>query len=187
MLEDRLDDIGYAALFIYSFGGGFVGLATAAVMASLGKLSLGLSILLAGAANFIGSTIIFYFAKNSKTEALGFLKKHRRKLALMHLLMRKRGSIVILLTKFIYGLKTIAPLTAGITKYDAKKFIFLNFLASFAWAISIGVAAYLSGGVILEAVHYAKNYPFAAPIVLALIVGTVYLIINKITKKENTI
>ena len=68
-MEDRLDDIGYAALFIYSFGGGFIGLATAAVLASLGKLSIGLSILLAGIANFIGSTIIFYFAKNSKSKS----------------------------------------------------------------------------------------------------------------------
>lgn len=186
-MEDRLDDIGYAALFIYSFGGGFIGLATAAVLASLGKLSIGLSILLAGIANFIGSTIIFYFAKNSKAEALEFLKKHRRKLALMHILMRKRGSMVIFLTKFIYGLKTIAPLTAGITKYDAKKFTLLNFFASFVWAISIGAAAYLSGGLIMEAIHYAKDYPLAAPIVLALIVGAAYLYINKITKKENRI
>jgi len=186
-LTDRLDDIGYFLLFVYSFGGGFIGLATAAVLASMGKMSIILSIILAGSANFIGSTLLFYFARNSKTEAMVFLKKHRRKLALVHLLMKKHGSWVLFIHKFIYGIKTLVPLAAGITKYDATKFIPINIIASFVWAVTIGVAAYFSGSVILEALGFIEGYPWLAPVVLAVIGGSLYLYMNKTTKKEKII
>lgn len=186
-MGERLEDIGYFLLFLYSFGGGFVGLVTAAVLSSLGKMSLPLVIILAGAANFIGSTALFYFAKSSKSEAMTFLKNHRRKLALTHLLMRKRGSWVIFIQKFIYGIKTLVPLAAGITKYDPLKFTTLNFVASFAWSISIGIAAYFSGTIILEGVYFIEDNPWLAPLILAGIIGLIYLYMTKTTKKENKI
>ena len=184
-MADRVDDIGYFLLFVYSFGGGFIGLATAAVLSSLGKLSLTVSILLAGGANFLGSTLLFYFARTQKSETAVYLKRHRRKLALAHLLMKKWGSPVIFIQKFIYGVKTIVPLAAGMTKYEALKFITLNFMASFIWAISIGFAAYLAGDVIMNAIGIFEKYPFIAPIVLVSIVGAIYYYMVKTTKKEN--
>lgn len=187
MLADRLDDIGYFLLFVYSFAGGFVGLGTAAVLASMGKMSIVLSIILAGVANFVGSTLLFYFARNSKSEAMVFLKKHRRKLALVHLLMKKHGSWALFIHKFIYGIKTLVPLAAGITKYNARKFIPINMAASFVWAVLVGVAAYFSGSIILEALHFIEDYPWLAPVVLVILGILLYLYMNKTTNKENTI
>lgn len=186
-MADRVDDIGYFLLFVYSFGGGFIGLATAAVLSSLGKLSLGISILLAGGANFMGSTLLFYFARMQKAETAVYLKKHRRKLALAHLLMKKWGLPVIFVQKFIYGVKTIVPLAAGMTKYEAPKFITINFIASFVWAVVIGVAAYLAGDVIMGVIDTFGKYPFIAPVALAAIVGAIYYYMIKTTKKENKI
>jgi membrane protein DedA with SNARE-associated domain len=185
ILNDRIDDIGYFLLFVYSFGGGFIGLATAAVLATLGKMSLVISILLAGTANFIGSTLLFYFARNSKTDAMNFLKKHRRKLALVHLLMRKHGSMVLFIQKFVYGIKTLVPLAAGITKYDSFKFISINLLASFFWALATGVLAYFSGSIIIKGLRSVEAYPWMAPIILASVVGAVYFYMTKATTKKN--
>jgi len=182
-LTDKLDDIGYFLLFVYSFGGGFIGLATAAVFASLGKMSLIFSIVLAATANFVGSTLLFYFARNSKSEAMVFLKKHRRKLALVHILMKKRGSWVLFIQKFIYGIKTLVPLAVGITKYDARKFVPINLIASFVWAITIGITAYFFGSAILKGLHYIENYPWLAPVVLAAIIGALYFYMNKTTTR----
>jgi len=184
ILNDKLDDIGYFLLFIYSFGGGFIGLATAAVFATLGKMDLITSILLAGTANFIGSTMLFYFARNSKAEAMNFLKKHRRKLALVHLMMRRHGSMVLFIQKFLYGIKTLVPLAAGLTKYRAFKFISINLAASFFWALATGVIAYFSGSVILSSLRSTESYPWIAPVVLACVLGTVYFYLSKVTQKK---
>lgn len=183
-MTDRLDDIGYFLLFVYSFGGGFIGLATAAVLASAGKMSITLSIILAATANFVGSTTLFYFARNSKGEAMVLLKKHRRKLALVHLLMKKQGSWVLFIQKFLYGIKTLVPLAAGITKYDARKFIPINLAASFVWAVTVGIVAYIFGSVILDGIHFIEDYPWLAPVALAIIVGALYFYMNKTTTRR---
>lgn len=186
-MVDRVEDIGYLLLFVYSFGGGLIGLATAAVLASVGKLNLVLAIALAGGANFIGSSLLFYFARNSKNDASTYLKKHRRKLALAHILMKRWGSSVIFIQKFVYGVKTLIPLAAGITKYDAFKFISLNLAASFVWALVIGLGSYMLGDMILKALKSFENYPFLAPVALVCIVGGIYFYMAKTTKKENRV
>lgn len=183
-MNGQLEDIGYFLLFVYSFGGGFIGIATAAVFSSMGKMSIVACVLLAGVANFAGSTTLFYFARNSKTDAMVFLKKHRRKLALTHLLMKRHGSLIIFIQKFIYGIKTLVPLTAGITKYSAPRFIVLNFAASFLWAIAVGVAAYFSGALIMKALLFIEAYPFIAPVVLISVVGGIYFYMVKTTKRR---
>ena len=53
-LGTKLEDVGYLLLFIYSLGGGFIGVATAAVLASIGKMSIAAVIAIAATANFIG-------------------------------------------------------------------------------------------------------------------------------------
>jgi membrane protein DedA with SNARE-associated domain len=183
-IVERMDDIGYFLLFFYSLGGGFVGLATAAVLASLGKISLVYSIIIAATANFAGSTALFYFARKNKTDASEFLRKHRRKLAYIHIMMKKKGSSVIFIQKFIYGIKTLVPLAAGITKFDSSRFTVLNLVASIIWAISIGVGGYFAGALILKVVHHIENYPFIAPLALIIIGGSIYLYITKITKRN---
>jgi len=183
-VNGQLEDIGYFLLFVYSFGGGFVGIATAAVFSSLGKMSILLCILLAGVANFAGSTALFYFARNSKSDALVFLKKQRRKVALTHLLMKRYGSLIIFIQKFIYGVKTLVPLTAGITKYSAPRFIVLNFAASFLWAITVGLGAYFSGALIVKMLLFIEAYPFIAPVVLISALGGIYFYMVKTTKRR---
>lgn len=183
-IAERMDDIGYLLLFFYSLGGGLIGLATAAVLASLGKISIVYSIAIAATANFAGSTALFYFARKNKADALDFLRKHRRKLAYVHILMKKRGSSIIFIQKFIYGLKTLVPLAAGITKFDTSRFVVLNFAASIVWSLAIGIGAYFAGALILKFIHYFDGYPFVAPFALLLIGGAVYLYLTKITKRS---
>ncbi len=52
---DSLEQWGYILLFLYSLGGGYVGLITAGVMSALGKMDLFIAIFVAGVGNMIGS------------------------------------------------------------------------------------------------------------------------------------
>jgi len=183
-LGENIEDIGYFLLFVYTFGGGFFGLATASVLASMGKMSLILSIAIAAASNFVGSSFLFYFSRNSKAEVLKYLKNHRRKLALAHLLIKKNGTKVIFIQKFIYGVKTLVPMAIGMTAFEARKFLILNLLASIVWAVLIGVAAYFSGGAILVLIGAVEDRPWVAPIVLASVLGIIYFYFSKTTKRR---
>ena len=133
---------GYIILAFYSFGGGMLALAGAGILSALGKMDIGLSIFVATVANFIGDTFLFYLAQTNKKEVLKYLRKHRRKIAYTNLLMRKYGWMAVFLQKYIYGVKTLVPIVMGLSRYDFKKFVVLNFFASIVWGLVVGLGSY---------------------------------------------
>jgi len=175
-MEELIRDWGYIILFLYSFGGGFVALVVAGILSYSGELNIFITILVAGTANFIGDQFLFLIARNNKDQAKSMMQKHRRKIAMSHLLMRKYGSWVIFLQKYIYGIKTLIPLAMGLTKYDYKKFIFFNFFATVVWALVVGISAYMLGELVYTYIDEFKTYGLAF---VALVLLTVFYFYRK--------
>lgn len=176
-MEDFIREWGYVALFAYSFGGGFVGLVIAGVLSYAGDLNLVVSMIVAGSANFLGDQFLFYMARTNKGYANDTMKKYGRKVALAHLLMRRYGSTVVFIQKYIYGIKTLIPLAMGLTKYSFQKFTAYNALATIVWAVIVGYASYLMGEIILT---YAEEYKYYGVAVVLLIVASVSYYFKKI-------
>jgi membrane protein DedA with SNARE-associated domain len=171
-MEDLIRDWGYIILFLYSFGGGFLALVVAGILSYSGELNIVLVLLVAGIANFIGDQFLFTVARKNKNQAKEMMQKHKRKIAMSHLLMRKYGSWVIFLQKYIYGIKTLIPLAMGITKYDYKKFIVFNILATIVWVLVIGLGSYMMGDVVYTYIEEFKSYGIAFLAIILL--GTYY-------------
>jgi len=149
-MEELIRDWGYLALFAYSFGGGFVGLVFAGVLSYAGDLNLYISMLVAGTANFLGDQFLFFLARKNKQYAKDMMSKYGRKIALAHLMMRRYGSFVVFIQKYIYGIKTLIPLAMGLTKYSSIKFTIFNILATAVWVSVVGYASYTAGEYILS-------------------------------------
>jgi membrane protein DedA with SNARE-associated domain len=179
----NLETYGYIVLFLYSFGGGFVALMGAGVLSYTGHMDLTSSILVAFVANFLGDVMLFYMGRYNKKQVMAYLHKHKRKLALSHILMKKHGSWVVFLQKYVYGIKTLIPLAIGLTKYDLKKFIILNFFASALWAVSVGLISYMAGEVIKSAYETIAERPYIAPLILFSIIGGVWWYLSAKTKR----
>lgn len=175
-MEDLIRDWGYIILFLYSFGGGFLALVVAGILSFSGELNIFFVIIVAGVANFVGDQFLFTIARKNKAQAKQMMQKHRRKIAMAHLMMRKYGSWVIFLQKYIYGIKTLIPLAMGLTKYDYKKFILFNIFATALWAIFIGMAAYMMGDLVYTYIEEFKSYGLAFG---ALILIGVFLLFRK--------
>jgi membrane protein DedA with SNARE-associated domain len=178
-MEEFIRDWGYIALFLYSFGGGFIGLAIASVLSYSGDLNIYLSILIAGISNFIGGQFLFFLARKNKNYAKDMMRKHGRKIALTHLLMRKYGSFVIFIQKYIYGIKTLVPLAMGITKYSAIKFSILNAIAAFLWACVIGYASFIGGEYLLA---MGEEFKYIGLGLIILIISILSFLFRKIEK-----
>ena len=157
-MESFIHDWGYIALFLYSFGGGMLGIALAAVFAASGELNIYTVLIVATIANTIGDQFLFTMARNNKSYAKDMMQKYKRKIALAHLMMRKYGSITILLQKYIYGIKTLIPLSIGLTKYDSKKFFIFNLIGAIIWSIVVGIGAYSLGDIFLSSIEEFKIY-----------------------------
>jgi membrane protein DedA with SNARE-associated domain len=186
-MDDMMNNLikyGYLVVFIYSLGGGMVALIAAGVLSFMGKMDISLSILTAFIANFIGDSLIFYMSRYHKHEMMEQLRKHRRKLAFSHLLIKRHGSWIIVMKKFIYGLKTLVTFAIGLTKYSFWKFSGYNALGSAIWAIVVGGLSYLFGGALVEGYKIIADKPYLAPIMLVVIGGSVWLYLSVATKKS---
>jgi membrane protein DedA with SNARE-associated domain len=180
----NLSTYGYIALFIYSLGGGFIGLVAAGVLSYMGKMDLALSITIAFLGNAVGDVMLFWLTRYQKTMMMDSLKKHRRKLALSHILMKKHGDWVIFIQKFIYGLKTIVPIAIALTKYDFKKFVILNIFAAFIWAVVFGFASYYFGAPLKAFAIYVSQNKWLAPVILFTLLGLTWWYLSHHTKKR---
>ena len=83
----------------------------------------------------------------------------------------------------MYGLRTVIPISIGLTRYDAKTFALINLLSAWTWAAITIVPVWYFGDEILELLKQAKQYWYIAiPLVLSL-GGILVWYFNKATKK----
>ncbi len=179
-----LTTYGYIGLFLYSLGGGFVGLLAAGVLSYAGKMDLSTSIAVAFVANFLGDMLLFYMSRYQKKDIMNYMHKHKRKLALSHILMKKYGSWVIFMQKYVYGIKTLIPLAIGLTKYDFRRFGILNLFASAIWAVIVGYGSYASGKPLIALYENVADKPYLAPVILVVFGGVIWGYLSLATKRK---
>ena len=182
---NSLSTYGYIILFLYSFGGGMVAIIAAGVLSYAGKMDLTLSIMIASIANIIGSSFLFYMGRYNKKILIPYVKAHPRKLALSHILMKKYGDKIIFIQKFIYGLKTLVPMTIGLTKYPQVKFHILNAISASLWGIILGVGSYVAGEALMNVTAYFTDNTYIPPLIMFFILGAIWLYFQKATKKRS--
>ena len=93
-MEDTLTSLstwGYLALAFFSFGGSLVVTAAAGVLSYMGEMNLYVSLAIGIVFNFIGDMFLFYLGKYQKNEIKPYFEKHKRKIALSTLILRKYG------------------------------------------------------------------------------------------------
>ncbi len=186
-------DWGYVILFFWSILEGELGLIFAGIASHTGHMNVWLAIFVAGIGGFVGDQIYFYIGRFNKGYIQRHLNKQRRKLALAHLLLQKYGWGIIFIQRYMYGMRTIIPMSIGITRYSALKFAIINLLSAWVWAAITILLAWMLGDEILEFLQILKAHPY---IFIILAIAFFVLIAwffssrtkkidNKITKLQN--
>ncbi|EIF52008.1 DedA family protein [Sulfurovum sp. AR] len=182
-----LETWGYLAIAFFAFGGSLFIVAAAGVFSFMGNMDLSIALAVATVSNFLGDIFLFYLGKYQKKEIQPYFAKHKRKIALATLIMRKYGVWAIFIQKFLYGIKTLVPLSMALAKYDFKKFAFYNVFASIVFVLTIGLSAYYSSEAIIAVFEYIKINPWIAPVILFSIIGAVWFVMENMTKKKSSL
>ena len=165
-------EYGYIILFLWAVLEGEMGLAFAGIMVHAGHMRFVTSIFVAGLGGFTGDQCFFYIGRFNKRVMQKKLHNQRRKLAMAYLLFRKYGWLIIFFQRYLYGFRTIIPISIGISNYSAKKFAVINLISAWVWAAIIITPAYFYGAEIIRLLTYAKQlWYFALPIMAGLIYG----------------
>jgi membrane protein DedA with SNARE-associated domain len=162
---ESLKDYGYIILFFWCVLEGEMGLVMGGILSRTGDMQYFLTVFVAGLGGFTGDQIYFYVGRFNKGLIQRKLHKQRRKFAIAHLLLKKYGWPIIFMQRYMYGLRTVIPMSIGITKYSAKKFAIINLLSAWVWAAITVTPAYIFGNELLDIVVTAKqHWYFALPL-----------------------
>jgi len=179
-----LETWGYLAVAFFSFGGSLFIVAAAGVFSFMGHMDLTTALIVAMVANFMGDNFLFYLGKYHKKDIQPYYAKHKRKIALATLIMRKYGIAAIFIQKFLYGVKTLVPISMALSKFDFKKFIFFNIFASILFILTIGLSAYFASESIIAFFSIVQERPYLAPLAMFTVLGSLWYLVTHMTKKK---
>jgi membrane protein DedA with SNARE-associated domain len=130
----------------------------------------------------VADSIWYSIGRNNPKEKIysfPFIKKRAKKLERFSSFFERNYILFLLLTKFVYGTRTISQIVAGIHKIPYKKFIGVSAFGSAIWiGLLTGIASLLS--ISLERfmeTSYDARIIFA---LFILFIASTYLIFNKI-------
>lgn len=178
-----MKNYGYIILFFWSTLEGEMGLIMAGLLTHSGDMNLFLAIFVAGLGGFAGDQVYFYIGRFNKKLAHEKLKSQRRKLALAHLLLKKYGWPIIFAQRYMYGLRTIIPISIGLTRYCGKTFAFINIISAWVWATMTILPAWYFGEEIFIAIHWAKEHWYLALPFAGALAGGISYYFHKMTAK----
>lgn len=176
-------DWGYLILFVWSILEGELGLIFAGIASHTGHMNVFLAIFVAGLGGFVGDQIYFYIGRFNKPYIQRKFKTQRRKLALAHLLLQKYGWPIIFIQRYMYGMRTIIPISIGLTRYSALKFAIINLISAWIWAAITILLAWFFGEYILHILSWFKHHPYVFIIFIIVFLSGIFYYFKIQTKK----
>lgn len=144
-MEGFLSTYGYAAVILGAYFEGETVVLLAGIAAHLGYLDLPWVIVSAVAGATAGDQTYFHLGR---IKGMALLERHpswnaraRRVLELIG----KNENLVILASRFLYGIRMITPLMLAMSGVRPVKFLVLDLVGSIAWASIFVATGYLSG------------------------------------------
>lgn len=157
----------------------------AGLLSHTGDMNLYLAIFIAGLGGFAGDQIYFYIGRFNKKYVHRNFRGQRRKFALAHILLKKYGWPIIFAQRYMYGMRTVIPISIGLTRYDAKKFAFINLISAWCWAAITIIPAWYFGKQILQVIVWAKEYWYLTLSLGIILGGAIFYYFHHVTKKPN--
>jgi len=179
-----LKTYGYIILFAWGILEGEAGLIMAGLLSHTGDMTVYIAVFVGGLGGFVGDQIYFYIGRYNKRYVHKKFKGQRRKFAFAHLLLQKYGWPIIFAQRYMYGMRTIIPISIGLTRYSGKKFAFINLISAWMWAAITIVPVWYFGEQILVVLHWAKEHWYLALPIAATFGGGIIWYFNKMTKRH---
>jgi membrane protein DedA with SNARE-associated domain len=144
-LKDYLETYGYLFLFLGTFLEGEAVLILAGFFAFQEKLNIYAVIALAFTGSFLGDQFYFYLGRWKGLWLLNVFPIIARKFRRALKLIEKYGALVAFISRYTYGFRLLLPIVLGMTSLSRIKFLYLNLISAFTWAIIFSLAGYLFG------------------------------------------
>jgi membrane protein DedA with SNARE-associated domain len=152
---------------------GETALVLAAVLASQGKLEIGLVILIGVCSAIVGDNIGYWLGRRLGRDVLEskgpFHEQRREVIAAGDNFFAKHGPKAVFLARWIALVRFAAAWLAGINHMPFRQFFFWNALGGITWGVTYGLVGYFLGSAAADAISTFGLYAFGGLIVLFLL------------------
>ncbi len=174
-LQELISTYGYWALFVGTFWEGEIVFILAGIAARQGLLDPWYVALVAMAGGFLGDQFFFLLGIWRGTAVVTRWPRVARKAVEARRLIRRHAVYLILLSRFLYGLRMVIPLACGMARIPPWRFVVLNFISALMWCIVFGGLGYLFGGWIFDRLELVKGLQVTVLLVLAVLVASYFI------------
>lgn len=179
-LSELIITAGYVGIFavIFAESGLLIGfflpgdslLFTAGFLASQGYFSLPLLCVLCAVGAIAGDSVGYAFGRRvgrrlfMREDSRLFKKRHLERAEAFY---EKHGAKTIVLARFMPVVRTFAPIVAGISLMNYRRFVTYNIVGGLLWGVGVTVAGYVLGSTIPDVDKYLL------PIIVVIVVVSV--------------
>ncbi|MCB2228077.1 MAG: DedA family protein [Desulfarculaceae bacterium] len=181
-IQQLIADNGYWALFVGTFLEGETFFILAGVAARKGLLNPYYVALIAMAGGFIGDQVFFILGRWRGMDAVTWSRSVARKAVEARRHIRRHAVLLILLSRFLYGLRMVIPLACGMAGVPIWRFVALNFISALAWCLTFGGIGYFFGGLIFDQLDVVRGLQVLL-LVLVAVLAVSYLVVRAVKRR----
>jgi membrane protein DedA with SNARE-associated domain len=173
-METLIQTYGYWGVLVGTFLEGETVLILGGFAAHRGYLNLGGVVLAAFVGTLCGDQFFFYLGRRHGRATLARYPLWKTKSARARRLLEKHRIPLILVFRFLYGLRSVIPFAIGLSKVPAAEFVALNVLGAAFWACAVGFGGYLFGQGLQLVLADVKHYEWPAMLVVVAVGAVVW-------------
>jgi len=172
-MDQLIANFGYLAIFIGTFLEGETVLALGGVAAAYGYLSFPGVVAVAVLGAFLGDQCCFYLGRRYGHRVVARFPSLAAKAPRVQELVRRWDAPVVVLLRFLYGLRIAGPMVIGSCGISPWRLAFFNFIGVLLWAPLVASIGYLAGQALDQWVGRLRHVQIAVlmAIVLAAVIG----------------
>jgi membrane protein DedA with SNARE-associated domain len=168
-IQQAIATYGYLALFLGTFLEGEVFFILGGVAACQGLLNPCYTALAAISGAMAGDNLFFLLGHRQGARLLARPWRLGRKVVLARSLVRRHAVPLMLLSRFLYGLRMVVPLACGTAGVRPWRFMLLNAVSALGWTLCFGCLGYFFGGWIVAHLGAVKGLQMVALLLLAVV------------------
>jgi len=176
MLESLIDTYGYLAVLVGTFLEGETVLVLGGFAAHRGYLALPWVIMAAFLGTLCGDQLFFFLGRRHSQTVLARRPSWKARAERAQRLLERFRTPLILVFRFMYGLRTVIPFAIGMSTVQTREFIFLNIIGALVWALVVGTGGYLFGHALESILGNIKHYEREVLGAIAVIGALIWLI-----------
>jgi membrane protein DedA with SNARE-associated domain len=158
MLESLIARWGYLGIFVGTFLEGETILVLGGFAAHRGLLRLPQVMLAAFAGSVLSDQLFFFLGRRHGDALLARRPQWQAGAERVRGLLNRYSTALILVFRFLYGLRNITPFVLGMSNVSTARFMVLNVIGAAAWAVAIALLGWFVGEAAKQMLGHVQRY-----------------------------